>query len=177
MKSLTRYPFRRQQGAALVVSLIILTVITLLSLSAMRNTNLDTKIAANHQHKQISFEAAESALGKLTAPTPENSDGGNALEVPKTIKQNIDPDDPDSPKEYLPASNPDYFVATGVEGQPDTSADLDLLFTEQSRPGKYKFSGYGLSVVTLIYQADTYGEIDNTTTKTHNRAQVALIRD
>jgi len=176
MKSQTRNRLsghRRQQGATLAVALILLTVITILGLSSMRNTNLDAKIAANHQHKQISFQAAESALSKLTAPSPEKSDGGVSLKVPKTVQE----DDGSGNMVYKPALNPDYYQATGVDGQPDASADLDLLFTEQSRPGKYKFSGFGLSIVTLIYQGDAKGEINNSNAKSQNRMQVALIRE
>lgn len=155
---------RREKGAALAVGLILLTVITLLSLSAMRNTNLDSKIAVNHQHKQISFQAAENALAKLTGPEPEDSDSGGQVKVPPTTPG----------AERL---NPDYYVATGVTDQPDSSADLGLKFIYQSNPGQYKFSGFGLSIITLVYDADSNSEIDGSNTKTHNRMQVALVRD
>ena len=154
----------QQQGAALAVGLILLVVITLLSLSAMRNTNLDSKIAVNHQHKQISFQAAENALAKLTGFEPEDSDSGGTVKVPLTTPGNV-------------RNNPDYYVASAVADQPDSSADLDLTYIEQSVPGQYKFSGFGLSIITLIYDADSYSEIDGSKTNTHNRMQVALVRD
>ncbi|MEW8156018.1 MAG: PilX N-terminal domain-containing pilus assembly protein, partial [Candidatus Thiodiazotropha endolucinida] len=50
-----------QSGTALVISLIMLTIVTLLSITAMQNTNLDTKVAVNHQFKGLSFSAAENA--------------------------------------------------------------------------------------------------------------------
>ena len=37
----------------------------------MRGTNLDAKIAANYQHKQLSFQAAENAFARLTGGAPE----------------------------------------------------------------------------------------------------------
>ncbi|MCU7854967.1 MAG: hypothetical protein KZQ79_04615, partial [Candidatus Thiodiazotropha sp. (ex Lucinoma borealis)] len=61
---------QHQDGAALAVSLILLIIITLLSVSAMRSTNLDTKISVNHQFKEASFQAAESALAIVTGPAP-----------------------------------------------------------------------------------------------------------
>ncbi|MEW8586137.1 MAG: PilX N-terminal domain-containing pilus assembly protein, partial [Candidatus Thiodiazotropha sp.] len=57
------YPIQQsQRGSALVISLILLTIITILSVSAMRSTNLDTKIAVNHQLKKLSYRAAENAF-------------------------------------------------------------------------------------------------------------------
>ncbi|MEJ2610518.1 MAG: PilX N-terminal domain-containing pilus assembly protein [Candidatus Thiodiazotropha sp.] len=60
-----------QKGAALVIALILLTIITLLSISAMQSSILNTRIATNHQFKEMSFQAAENALAKVTAPNPE----------------------------------------------------------------------------------------------------------
>ena len=63
--------FQRQDGVALIISMILLAVITLLSVTAMRGTNLDAKIAANHQHKQLSFQAAENAFARLIGDDPQ----------------------------------------------------------------------------------------------------------
>ncbi len=147
----------KQRGAALVISLIILTVITVLSVSAMRSTTLETKIAVNQQFKQLSFQAAESAFALVLRKKPE-------VKVPGTVAAAVEP-------------NPDYYAQDATSTQPATDADLDMDLVEISAPGKYKFSGFGLSVVTLIYQADAYGHVADSGTSTHNRMQVALIRD
>lgn len=160
----TRSPSGRiQTGAALVVSMILLAVITVLSLSAMRNTNLDTRIAANHQHKQLSFQAAENALSMLTASRPAQSSSGQNLQIPVTT--------PGATK-----GNVDYYQAANVSGQITTSSDLNMEFIATSTPGQYKFSGFGLDITTLIYQADAIGQVDNTNTQSHNRMGVALVR-
>ena len=52
----------RQRGAVLIISLLILMVITLIGITAMQTTTLDTKIAANYKNYKISFEGAEAAL-------------------------------------------------------------------------------------------------------------------
>ncbi|MCP3667917.1 MAG: hypothetical protein GY696_36425 [Gammaproteobacteria bacterium] len=153
---LSGYRPGRQSGVALVVSLVLLLIITMLSISAMRSTNIDTKISINHQFKQVSFQAAESALARLLGPAP-------GVALPATTPQET-------------ADNDDYFTSTGVAGQPDISADLTIEFIEQTPPGKYKFSGYGLDMVTFLYQADATGEIDSSNTQTHNRMQVARVR-
>ncbi|MCP4275820.1 MAG: hypothetical protein GY779_05645 [Gammaproteobacteria bacterium] len=152
----TGYQPSKQSGVALVVSLVLLLIITVLSISAMRSTNIDTKISINHQFKQMSFQAAESALARLLGPDP----GGNLpVATPGAF-----------------AGNANYFTSAGVAGQPDISADLDITFVEKTPPGKYKFSGFGLDMVTFLYQADATGEIDNSNTRTHNRMQVARLR-
>ncbi len=156
----TRYPHcGNQDGVALVVSLILLLIITVLSLSAMRSTNIDTKISINHQFKQISFQAAESALAKLLG-----DDAATGLTVPSATSG------------AAPATSTNYFASTGVTNQADISADMELTFISQAAPGQYKFSGYGLDMVAFIYQADATGKIDNSNTQTTNRMQVARIR-
>ncbi len=149
--------FRRQQGAALLMSMVFLMILTLLSVSAMKNSMLETKIAANHQHKMLSFQSQESAFARLLGPDPEVS-------RPLTIAA-------------APTMNSNYFVSSGVTNQPDLSADVRMDFVEKSTPGQYKYSGYGLNIVTLKFNADAFGKVDNSGAKTHGRMQVALIRD
>ena len=152
-----RYPqFQRQQGVALIVSMILLAVITLLSVTAMRGTNLDAKIAANHQHKQLSFQAAENAFARLVGDDPQ-------VIVPTAASGAL-------------RSN-DYVSFSGVDGQPDTTADLELEFVRQSSPGEFKFSGYSLNASALIYTADAYGEVTGSKARSHHRAMIVLVRD
>jgi type IV pilus assembly protein PilX len=160
-QAITSNSTRRQRGAALAISLILLTVITLLSLSAMRSANLYTKISVNHQHKQFAFQAAENALTKLlTLNTAEMG----ALVVPGTVAAAAE-------------TNANLYQQNGIADSPDVSADLTMDLLEVSPPGRYKFSGFGLNVVTVLYQADAEGRVDGTNTVSHNRMEVALVRD
>lgn len=52
----------RQIGAVLVISLLILLVLTILGMSAMGTAGLEEKMAGNARAKDLSFQAAESAL-------------------------------------------------------------------------------------------------------------------
>ncbi len=52
----------RQQGMALVMGLIILLVMTLISVSAMRSTLMQERMAGAFQGQQAAFQAAEAAL-------------------------------------------------------------------------------------------------------------------
>lgn len=69
---------QKQQGAVLMVSLMILTVLTLLSVTAMSMSGLQEKMAGNIKDKTTALQAAEAALRQGeeylncmdTAPTP-----------------------------------------------------------------------------------------------------------
>lgn len=153
---------KQQRGVALVISLILLTVITMLSLTAMRSANLDTKIAVNHQHKQYAFQAAENALTSLTSnPLEDLENGIPALLLPGTISA-------------APVENSYWYHQYASTGNPELSADLtmDLIAIRKG----LKISGYGLNTKSPVYQADAFGRVDGTSATTHNRMEVALIR-
>lgn len=52
----------RQRGAALIVSLIILAVVTILGITSMQGSNTELKLAASMRDRGVAFEAAEAAL-------------------------------------------------------------------------------------------------------------------
>lgn len=152
----------RQNGAALIVSMILLAIITLLSVSAMRNTNMETKIAVNHQFKEISFQAAENALSTIIGPELD----ALALDIPSTIGQQRTTDN--------------FLQRNNVTDQAHTHVDVDMTYQQMIDPkqgmGNMLFSGFQLDVVTHLYLADATGHVDGNGTKTKNRMQVALIR-
>lgn len=59
-----RHPqqLRRERGLALVVSLILLVVSSVLAIAALSGSRLSERIAGNTQQKAIAFEAAESSV-------------------------------------------------------------------------------------------------------------------
>ncbi len=152
-------PLQTQKGVALVVSLILLVVITLLSITAMRGANLDTRIAVNHQHKQLAYQTAENALYQLTSIRPQQM---KALDIPGQVDETT--------------TNCRFVEFQPEDGSAKRRADLNLKLIEISKPGQYKFSGYGLNITTIIYQADAYGHVENSGALTHNRMRVALVR-
>jgi len=52
----------RQQGVALVVSLIILLLTTIIGVTAMQGTTMEDRMATNMVDRNLAFEAAEAAL-------------------------------------------------------------------------------------------------------------------
>lgn len=57
-----RAPRRDQRGVALVVSLILLVLATLIGLASVRGTNLQERMSANMYDRSLAFQRAESAL-------------------------------------------------------------------------------------------------------------------
>ncbi len=54
--------FKNQQGAALIVSLIILIAMTLLAVTSMRGTTTELAMAGNLRESSLAFQAAEAGL-------------------------------------------------------------------------------------------------------------------
>lgn len=52
----------QQSGAALIVSLLMLLVMTLIGVTAMEGTVLEEKMAGNYRDRNLAFQATESAL-------------------------------------------------------------------------------------------------------------------
>ena len=52
----------KQQGASLIIVLLLLTIMIGLGTTALRTAAMDTRIAGNDRDRQIAFEAAEAAL-------------------------------------------------------------------------------------------------------------------
>lgn len=67
----------RQRGAALVVGLILLLVITILAVSGMNTSTVELQMAGNTQYSQKAFQAAEFGIerairsGKYDTTTPQ----------------------------------------------------------------------------------------------------------
>lgn len=65
----------RQRGAALVISLLLLLVMTLLGLGASQSTRLQERMAGNQRDQEVALQAAEAALRgaeKLLSPDRES---------------------------------------------------------------------------------------------------------
>lgn len=63
-----------QRGAALIVGLLLLLVLTVLAISGMNSASLEFLMAGNEQFKQDAFQAAESGLEYARAVSPDEFD-------------------------------------------------------------------------------------------------------
>lgn len=59
--------YRTQQGAALIIGLLMLLAITLLAVSSMRSTTLQEKMAANLYDRELIFQIAEAGVREAEA--------------------------------------------------------------------------------------------------------------
>jgi len=60
--NLMHTPSTPQTGAALITGLIFLVVLTLISLSAIKSTSLEERMAGNARDQDVAFEAAEAGI-------------------------------------------------------------------------------------------------------------------
>ena len=74
----------RQQGAALVIGLIMLMVLTLLAVSGMNTASLEFIMAGNEQYRQNAFQAAETGID-MTYATAALTPGAAPVTVPGTV--------------------------------------------------------------------------------------------
>jgi type IV pilus assembly protein PilX len=61
-KTTFRYCRRQQRGAALIVSMLMLLVMTLIGITGMQTSILEEKMAGNYRDSALAFQAAETAL-------------------------------------------------------------------------------------------------------------------
>lgn len=64
-------PINRQRGAALLVALVMIFMMTVLGLTAMRESSLEKRMTTNSVHKSSTFQSAESATD-LIINDPDN---------------------------------------------------------------------------------------------------------
>lgn len=92
-----RHASRRQQGAALVIGLVLLMVLTLLAVSGMNSASLEFIMAGNEQYRSNAFQAAEVGVaqafvlgdftGNVVVPQPfaGNTNGNDTWAVSITM--------------------------------------------------------------------------------------------
>jgi type IV pilus assembly protein PilX len=69
--------YKKQQGAVLLVSIILLLVITIIGISAVNSSGIKTQVAGNSIYTMLVYQGAESALAK----TASDSDLFNLAEA------------------------------------------------------------------------------------------------
>jgi type IV pilus assembly protein PilX len=146
---------RMQAGAALVVGLLLLLVLTLLAISGMTTATLELQMAGNEQYKERAFQAADAAI--------EHAMQGGVYNTNVTIGTYDPPASPSQPP------TPDR--GNGVEGcVPSIDEDGDrvdsedcyeyfMRFDEQSGSTPVPGGGYSLGTGFEAYHfvVDTFG--------------------
>lgn len=124
--TLTRSP-ASQSGAALLVSLVILLVLTLLALSSMQGTTTQEKMVSSQRDAQIALEGAEAALlaaeAELRGGTVPTFQASNGLYDETTPP----PDAVLDPQTWLAPSGGGHGNGTRAAPMPKDDSGQDLL--------------------------------------------------
>jgi Tfp pilus assembly protein PilX len=72
MRTISRSPRENQRGAALVMALAVLVLLTILGISAMKSSTLEYRMATSIQDKSTAFQAAESGLSEAMSSVTLN---------------------------------------------------------------------------------------------------------
>ena len=89
MKALTRNSRGKQNGAALVVGLMLLVVITVLAISGMHTATTELALVRNDQAYEDAFQAAETGLATALSQGQFGTGGATALTLYPTSNENI----------------------------------------------------------------------------------------
>lgn len=114
---------QHQAGAALVVALILLLILTALGVSTMSTASMEMRLAANHQFRENAFQLAETgieiAIGQFSVEG--NSPAPGATDCPATGTVTLDA------KTAVPQLQGSFRVGTGFCGEtPDFSGGSSL---------------------------------------------------
>lgn len=88
---------RRERGAVLIISLILLVLITLIGVASLRNVVLEAKMSSNYYDRSLAFQSAEAGLragekiAKDQAETTPKHSQALALTAPTDASQCIVP--------------------------------------------------------------------------------------
>jgi type IV pilus assembly protein PilX len=169
-----------QRGAALVVALLLLVVITLVGLAAVRGTIMQQKMAGNMYDRQIAFQSAEAAMRAAAASIP-TSPGNIArnCQSASVICLSNPFNDPNLPAGSIKnLGTADYTAGTLATGQPQyvienmgnfQDASANTGFNQSANSHNYGVNGGSMS---NIYYRVTARSGDPT--KVGDRAVVVL---
>lgn len=90
-----------QKGAALIIGLLLLTVLTLLAITGMNTASTELTMAGNEQFRQNAFEAAETGIEQALVVLPTLSQGLAPVVVGATNVPNSTTDQYSTSTQYL----------------------------------------------------------------------------
>jgi Tfp pilus assembly protein PilX len=142
----------RQQGAALLTTLVFLIVLTIVGVSSMQNNRLEQKMSTNIQEINHAFQYAESGL-------PRGLRSGELFDTGDTGE--IEPDDHLTPDMWLCAdgSDPSLPHNCGTSSNPGNASIL----TRYRGRGSLPPANYSLEAgfATHFFQVQSQGYVSN----------------
>jgi type IV pilus assembly protein PilX len=142
----------KQRGAALLISLLILIVLTIIGITGLSNTTLEERMSHNFQQSTMAYQGAESAIENILVtsnPEPDQNPNYNPDNDPMIDAVNAGKDDTSTVVSYTPAGS-------------DVETDTTVVYIDSAAcPG----SSFG-TVVCYIVEARAEATIDATHTET-----------
>jgi len=118
--------YAKQHGAVLFIALIFLLLITIIGVTAMRNTGQEESMAGSSRDHNLAFQAAEAGL-KICLALVESPATLPSAAVSMTTVQNQGSDPGGFWTGYFANTSNNYIYATGTKIQPTGSAALSQL--------------------------------------------------
>lgn len=162
-------PVRREQGVALVVSLVLLIAMTILGVATLSGTRLNEKRTSNAQQKSVAFEVAESAIASVwsaqylsVALTSDPTDSGN------------DPVAITSPDADTGLTN-DFDQLTDGKGV-DIDGELRVQYCGETDPVSSDLSAdlSATQLVFLLVDVNSVAQVANTSTEADHVQRAAI---
>lgn len=157
-------PFsKKQAGAALFVSLIILMVLTVLGLSAARRSTLQERMGSNLHIQNLAFNAAESAIGGFVV----DSHTGNKLD-PNHVLSKVRLAGTLSGICYNQEGKRVTCGSAKLDGDHGgaTTSEITVKMTQACSPracGGFSLGGSGTDMGCRVYQLDATGTVGTQT--------------
>jgi type IV pilus assembly protein PilX len=160
----------REHGSALIISLVFLVAMTLIAVTAMRDTSLQERMAGNLRDRSLAFQAAEGSLrdGETWLLSPAGRLAAGAL-----LDEIAAPDawDGVAPAPSQPAAA--GFVAGGLHDA-DPVYHVSPPRVARARGGSLDIAGSGLPPVTVFHEVTARGVGGTDTTTVILQSTVVL---
>ena len=172
-KKLMIVKVEKQQGMALIVSLVLLVAMTLVGIATISSTRLNEKVASNTQQKAITFEVAESSIATVWTVTDLL---GSVEELPAGVYNDPDPVAPVGMAARLSA---DFDQSNALGKNVDISASVTIQYCgEQLVPVGAGLSADESSVrlVGALFDVNGVAEISGSHARSDHRQRGYVIR-
>lgn len=141
---------QRQEGAVLVVALILLVVLTMLGISAIESTKLETRMAANTEEYNRTFQMAEAGLVQTISGKSKTELQGFAVE-----------------NEFI--RQPDIKLQDADGNDLEGRAECCLMKPKAERQGLVEGSGTDTSLINFLVRSTGFNTDDT------NALQITLV--
>jgi type IV pilus assembly protein PilX len=177
MRNLNHYQIRSQQGAVLIVALVLLLVLTILGTAGIQDTAMEERMAGNFRDHSAAMQAAETALrtGELDLGSSTTfsgltftAGGTSGLYDVELMTHSVDPESASNwttvnatvldKTNTLINADPDYYI----EKLPEIilpGSDLTVGFQDAPPPVQFyrvTGKGYGISPNSEVILQSTY---------------------